>query len=110
MQPSATLNARQVCQRLRDAALGVYPLHLVTRSEGQVQVEIGDWRLLLDVDGSQLQHCRHCRSAEGLEWQLDARQRFGTDPVSLLSTWELAQVGRLLQALEMAGTERSDGN
>jgi hypothetical protein len=27
---------------------------------------------------------------------LDTWQRYGTDPVSLLSTWELAQVERLL--------------
>jgi hypothetical protein len=33
---------------------------------------------------------------------LDSWQRYGTDPVSLLSTWELAQIERLLTELKNA--------
>jgi hypothetical protein len=43
-----------------------------------------------------LHHCQHCRSPDGREGTLQA-WRYGTDPVSLLSTWELAQVERLLR-------------
>ncbi|MGH8329295.1 MAG: DUF7693 family protein, partial [Pseudomonas fluorescens] len=32
----------------------------------------------------------------------DSWQRYGTDPVSLLSTWELAQIERLLTELKNA--------
>ncbi|MFJ3152730.1 hypothetical protein ACIPIX_01155 [Pseudomonas protegens] len=96
------LNARDVCQRLRDAALGVYPLRpgASHSGAGQVQVDIEGWQLLLDFDGRHLHHCQSCRSAEGDVWQLDTRQRFGTDPVSLLSTWELAQIEKLLKEVD----------
>ncbi|WP_248766238.1 DUF7693 family protein [Pseudomonas protegens] len=96
------LNARDVCQRLRDAALGVSPLRPSADQPGagQVQVDIEGWQLLLDFDGQHLHHCQRCRSAEGDAWQLDTRQRFGTDPVSLLSTWELAQIETLLKEVD----------
>ncbi|MBV4457819.1 hypothetical protein KVG96_07680 [Pseudomonas sp. COR58] len=92
------LNAREVCQRLRDAALGVCPLRHTADpcGSGRITVDIDGWRLALDLDGRRLLHCLDCRSADGRVWRLDASQRFGTDPVSLLSTWELAQIERLL--------------
>jgi hypothetical protein len=39
---------------------------------------------------------------DGREGALDHWQRYGTDPVSLLSTWELAQIVRLLAELKNA--------
>ncbi|MBD9603105.1 MULTISPECIES: hypothetical protein [unclassified Pseudomonas] len=36
------------------------------------------------------------------EGALERWQRYGTDPVSLLSTWELAQIERLLTELKTA--------
>jgi hypothetical protein len=92
------LTAREVCQRLRDAALDVRPLrriHLPSEPD-RLQVDIEGWRLTLDFDGKHLHHCQHCLSPEGREGVFDTWQRYGTDPVSLLSTWELAQVERLL--------------
>jgi hypothetical protein len=50
--------------------------------------------LSLDVDHLHLRHCLHCQSPDGRAF--DGGQRFGTDPVSLLSTWELAQIERML--------------
>ncbi|UVL58648.1 hypothetical protein [Pseudomonas sp. B21-035] len=85
------LSAREVCQQLRDAALGLRPLRRVG-----VEIDIDGWRLHLDFDGSHLHHCLACRSSDGREGTLDSWQ-WGTDPVSLLSTWELAQVERLLR-------------
>ncbi|CAM3781435.1 hypothetical protein ABE525_12405 [Pseudomonas wadenswilerensis] len=85
------LSAREVCQQLRDAALGVRPLRRVG-----TEVDIDGWRLSLDFDGTHLHHCLKCCSSDGREGTLD-RWQWGTDPVSLLSTWELAQVERLLR-------------
>jgi hypothetical protein len=98
------LTAREVYQQLRDAALEVRLLkRLDEQSEpGQVQVDIEGWRLTLDFDGARLRHCQRCRTPDGREGALDRWQRYGTDPVSLLSTWELAQLERLLTELKNA--------
>lgn len=90
------LTAREVYQQLRDAALELRPLHLLDKHPvpGPMQVDIEGWRLTLDVDGNHLRHCLHCQNPQGRVF--DGGQRFGTDPVSLLSTWELAQIERLL--------------
>jgi hypothetical protein len=91
-----TLIAREVYQQLRDAALGIRPLSRVAEQPepGQVQVDIEGWRLTLDVEGHHLLHCLRCQCTDGREF--NGWQRYGTDPVSLLSTWELAQIERLL--------------
>lgn len=94
---TALLTARDVCQRLREAALGVL---MFNRSEtpadsGLVTVDIEGWRLLLDFEGGHLHHCEQCRCPDGREWQFNSR--YGTDPVNLLSTWELAQIENLLK-------------
>ncbi|MCU0121062.1 hypothetical protein N8H74_22590 [Pseudomonas sp. B2M1-30] len=97
---STELTSREVCQHLRDAALGVRPLQVIGTGTGQVSVDIEGWRLQLEFDGKHLHHCGHCCCPDGREWALDSRQRFGTDPVSLLSTWELAQIEGLLRRAE----------
>ncbi len=95
---SAFLTAREVCQRLRDAALEVLVFKVceAPSASGLVAVDIEGWRLLLDFDGGRLHHCEYARDTDEREGALDDWQRFGTDPVSLLSTWELAQIERLL--------------
>jgi hypothetical protein len=92
--PVPPLTAREVYQQLRDAALGLRPFKRLDQQPGTVQVDIEGWRLSLDVDDTHLHHCLHCQSADGRAF--DGVPRFGTDPVSLLSTWELAQIERLL--------------
>ncbi|MCF4997986.1 hypothetical protein GIW70_09525 [Pseudomonas syringae] len=94
----AFLTAREVCQRLRDAALEVVALRRIDEPCGPnlVTVDLEGWRLVLDFEGQRLHHCERARSAEGREGLLETWQRYGTDPVSLLSTWELAQIERLL--------------
>jgi len=92
------LTAREVYQQLRDAAQGI---RTVQRLDDQyasrpVEVDIDGWRLTLEVDAGHLRHCLHGQSPDGREYAFDSGQRFGTDPVSLLSTWELAQIERLL--------------
>ncbi|MEJ6815414.1 hypothetical protein PseuLF5_00150 [Pseudomonas sp. LF-5] len=98
------LTAREVSQRLREAALGLLTVE-VCAAPGEsalIAVDIEGWRLLLDFADAQLHHCEYARSADGQEGALDTWQRYGTDPVSLLSTWELAQLERLLKACTQA--------
>lgn len=94
---TALLSARDVCQRLREAALGVRALNRsqTPADAGLVAVDIEGWRLSLDIEDGRLHHCEQCRCAEGREWHFNAR--YGTDPVNLLSTWELAQIENLLR-------------
>jgi hypothetical protein len=96
---SSFLTAREVCQRLRDAALGVLTLelHESCDNSGRVLVDIEGWRLLLDFESGRLHHCEYAQNADGHEGTLATWQRYGTDPVSLLSTWELAQIEKLLR-------------
>lgn len=97
---SALLTAREVCQRLRDAALGVLAFKVCEApAEAElIAVDIEGWYLLLDFAGGRLHHCEYARDGDGQEGALDSWQRYGTDPVSLLSTWELAQIEQLLSA------------
>ncbi|MBX9405747.1 hypothetical protein K5E40_08640 [Pseudomonas baetica] len=92
------LTAREVCQRLREAALGVLALKVceTPNESGRVVIDIEGWHLLLDFAGEQLHHCEYARDPDGQEGTLETWQRYGTDPVSLLSTWELARVEALL--------------
>lgn len=92
------LTAREVYQTLRHAALGTHLLRRldIPAGPGQVRVDIDGWRLTLDVDGVHVRHCQSCHSPDGREGDLDSWQRYGTDPVSFLSAWELAQIERLL--------------
>jgi len=92
------LTAREVYQQLRDAALGIRPMTRLqpALSNNLTWVEIEGWQLALDVEGKRLHHCEHCQHPDGRHGSLDTWQRYGTDPVSLLSTWELAQIERLL--------------
>ena len=98
------LTAREIYQLLRDVALEVRPMQRLDEPSepGQVHVDIEGWRLTLDLDDNHLRHCQRCRSPDGREGEPDSWQRYGTDPVSLLSTWELAQIERLLSALRNA--------
>lgn len=92
------LTAREVYQQLRDAAQGIRSFKRIDDAceSGHVQVDIDGWRLTLDVDAGHLRHCLHGQCPDGREYAFDSGQRFGTDPVSLLSTWELAQIERRL--------------
>ena len=99
-----SLTAREVYQVLRDVALGIRPMQRLGEQTdpGLVQVDIEGWCLTLDVDGNHLRHCQRCQGPDGREGVFDGWQRYGTDPVSLLSTWELAQIERLLAEFKTA--------
>lgn len=90
-------NSREIYQCLRDAALGVQALDVHEHlSDGRVRVQIGHWRLILTLDDEGLAHCSECRAPDGREAERGHWQRYGTDPVELLSVWERTQLERLL--------------
>ncbi|OLF54732.1 hypothetical protein [Pseudomonas chlororaphis] len=105
MPSTAALTAREVCQVLRDLALGTRTpgpsSHRVQRADhsDQVLFETDGWTLTLVNHGQTLSHCEACRAPDGRSETLDAWQRYGTDPVKLLSIWEHEQLQRLLRAL-----------
>lgn len=90
-------SARAVCQRLREAALGVCGLRVVAcTDEGEVRVDIDGWALTLMLDAEGLARCLDCRTATGGCANLDDWPRYGTNPVDLLSLWERQRLERLL--------------
>ncbi len=105
MQSITALTAREICQVLRELALGTRTLgpssHRVLTADDswQVRLDIDGWALTLVSHGQSLSHCEQCLSPDGRVETLDAWQRYGTDPVKLLSIWEHQQLQRLLQAL-----------
>ncbi len=105
MQSPPTLTAREICQVLRELALGTRTLGpsshrvLLADDSWQVRLDIEGWTLTLVNHGQTLSHCEQCHSPDGRVETLDAWQRYGTDPVKLLSIWEHQQLQRLLQAL-----------
>lgn len=93
-------SAREVCQRLREAALGVSGLRVVARAgEGEVCVDIDGWALTLLLDAEGLACCLDCRTATGVSATLDDWPRYGTNPTDLLSLWERQRLEQLLGGL-----------
>jgi hypothetical protein len=90
------LTTREVYQQLRDAAMGTRSLKLIGMPSGSglQQVEIDGWLLTLDITEGSPTRCRACRCPQGREGSFESWLR--TDPVSLLSGWEHAQIERLL--------------
>ncbi|WP_425327066.1 DUF7693 family protein [Pseudomonas syringae] len=90
------LTTREVYQQLRDAAMGTRSLMLLDTLSGSglQQVEIDGWLLTLEVTEGSPTRCRACRCPLGREGSFESWLR--TDPVSLLSGWEHAQIERLL--------------
>ncbi|KPW39700.1 hypothetical protein ALQ48_01065 [Pseudomonas coronafaciens pv. zizaniae] len=96
MKPMKALTTREVYQQLRDAAMGTREMQRVghTSDTGLHQVTIDGWLLTLETIESSLSHCRYSRCPDGREGSFESWLR--TDPVSLLSAWEQAQIERLL--------------
>lgn len=99
------LTARDVCQVLREVTFGrramtkmgnqtwdeVYACHFV--------VDIDGWRISLYNDCDTLDYCQEAVTPEGQRWAFDPGDRYGTDPVALLSTWEHQTLERMLKEL-----------
>ncbi|MGV8917236.1 MAG: DUF7693 family protein [Pseudomonas sp.] len=95
------LTGREVYQVLKDVALEIRTLRLAcgSNSAGLGVIDNEGWTLTLVIQGDTLVHCEACTSADGRTATSETWQRYGTDPVELLSKWERAQVERLLKAL-----------
>lgn len=100
-----TLNVREVYQLLKDVALGTRTMRRVgsqARDEEYascLEIDVDGWRLSIYNDSDTLDYCKSCVAPDGRRWDFDSSQRFGTDPMELMSTWELATFERLLKGL-----------
>ena len=105
MNTTSPLNAREVYQVLRDVALGTRSMKRACSQSwneictGPTFVEVDGWYLTLFNDCDALDYCEHCRAPDGRVGTLETWQRYGTDPVDLLSGWEREQLEQLLNAL-----------
>ena len=99
------LSAREVCQVLREVTFERRTMTKVSQASwdeiyaGHFVVSVEGWRISIYNDCDTLDHCEDCVSPEGRRWSFDAGDRFGTDPIELLSSWEHQTLERLLKAL-----------
>lgn len=90
---------------MRDIALGIRTMRRLSEKSwsemhcGMMTVEVDGWVITFYNDCDTLAYCDSCYSPDGKAYIYDSKQRFGTHPVALLSTWELAQVEGLLNTL-----------
>lgn len=102
---AAELSAREVCQILREVTFQRRIMTKVSQTSrdeiyaGHFVVSVEGWRISIYNDCDTLDYCAECVSPEGRRWLFDAGDRFGTDPIALLSTWEHQTLERLLKAL-----------
>jgi len=102
---AAELSAREVSQVLREAIFGRCVMSKVGHESwdevyaGHFHVSIKGWRISLYNDCDQLDYCEQGVSPDGQRWSFDSGDRFGTDPVALLSAWEHQTLERLLKTL-----------
>ena len=97
------LTAREVGQLLREV---VFERRNMTRVDsmileqahaGRAVVDVDGWLVTLHSDGEVLEYCETCVSPDGRRWTFDSGDRYGTDPIALLSTWEHQSLGSLLK-------------
>jgi len=99
------LTAREVCQVLRDAILGRRVMVRVSGETwdelyaGMFMVDIGGWSITIFNDCDELDYCEGCVSPNGRPWSFDSGDRFGTDPIALLSVWERQKLENQLKEL-----------
>ena len=98
---ATTLNAREVYQVLKDIALEVRQITRLSPGDGGVvHVHVDGWTISLHNEGHELDLCTACTAADGRSADAQSWQRFGTDPVHLLSRWEHEQLQRLLSTAD----------
>ncbi|KIF60342.1 hypothetical protein [Pseudomonas fluorescens] len=99
------LTAREAYQVLRDIALGVRTMRRLGEKSwtemycSMMTVEVDGWVITFYNDCETLGYCDSCYSPDGRAYIFDSSQQFGTDPVELLSTWEHAQLEKLVSEL-----------
>ncbi|WP_122868594.1 DUF7693 family protein [Pseudomonas viridiflava] len=104
-EPTPALTAREVCQVLRDAIFGrrtMIRAYVQTWDElyaGMFMVDVEGWSMTIFNDCDELDYCEACVSTDGRRWSFVSGDRYGTDPIALLSTWEHQTLESLLKAL-----------
>ena len=102
---AAELSAREVSQVLREVIFGRSVMSKVGQQawahvySGHFQIDVDGWRMSIYNDCDQLDYCEQCVSPDGRRWSFDSGDRFGTDPIALLSTWEHQTLEQLLKTL-----------
>ena len=102
---NSELSAREVCQILREVTFERRTMTKASQASwneiyaGHFVVSVEGWRISIYNDCDTLDYCEDCVSPEGRRWSFGAGDRFGTDPIALLSTWEHKTLERLLKAL-----------
>lgn len=101
----AALTAREICQVLREVAFG---RRMMVRAcaqswselyAGMFMVDVEGWSITIFNDCDELDYGEACVSPDGRRWSFDSGDRYGTDPIALLSTWEHQTLENLLKAL-----------
>ncbi|WP_244647544.1 DUF7693 family protein [Pseudomonas kielensis] len=101
----APLSTREVSQVLREVALGrLIMVRACERGWEEIyaerfKVNVEGWRMSIHNDRDELGYCEECISPDGRRWSIDSGNRFGTDPIAMLSTWEHQTLERLLKAI-----------
>ncbi|TNB90430.1 hypothetical protein FHJ31_00515 [Pseudomonas sp. Fig-3] len=99
------LSAREVCQVLRDVIFERHTMKKVGHQSwdeiyaGHLLVNVDGWRLSIYNDCDDLDYCEECVSPGDRRWSFDSGDRYGTDPVALLSVWEHQTLERLLKEI-----------
>ncbi|WP_339327642.1 MULTISPECIES: DUF7693 family protein [Pseudomonas] len=102
---AAELSAREVSHVLREVILGRTVMSKVGHESwdeiyaGHFQINVDGWEISIYNDCDQLDYCEKCISPDGRHWSFDSGDRFGTDPIALLSVWEHEMLEKLLKAL-----------
>jgi hypothetical protein len=105
MHTPPPLSSREVSQLLREIALGVRHMQRLGGARwneigcGPMTVVVDGWQVTLFNEGNALAHCVSCHSPSGQAYVFASAQRFGSNPVEWLSTWEHRQLGMLLSNL-----------
>lgn len=105
MNADTALSARAVCQILREVIFGRCGITKVGQASwdeiyaGHFHVDADGWRISIYNDCDTLYYCEECVSPDGRRWSFDPGDRFGTDPIALLSTWEHRTLEQMLKEL-----------
>ncbi|WP_238785880.1 hypothetical protein [Pseudomonas sp. S35] len=66
---------------------------------GHFIVDVEGWRVSIYNGGDALDYCETCVSPDHRCWTFGSGDRYGTDPIALLSTWEHQTLLRMLKEL-----------
>lgn len=104
-EPTPALTAREVCQVLRDAIFGRRTMIRACAQTwdelyaGMFMIDVEGWSMTIFNDCEELDYRGGCVSPDGRRWSFDSGDRFGTDPIAMLSTWEHQNLYRTVKAL-----------